>query len=113
MPIQIRGKEYAAPNETGQPGVLGKELVEIEEHFGLDAMTLLATLNSHEPSPFPGYTKTKAFFAFAWICLSRGGEIVSIQDVLDEYSLDEIIDISEEESKKESPALLQAESSNE
>ena len=113
MPIQIRGKVYAAPNETGQPGVLGKELVEIEEHFGLDGITLLGTLESNDPSKFPGYTKSKALFAFTWICLTRGGEVLSIQDVLNDYSLDEIMDISEEEIKKDPTVLLEADLKNE
>lgn len=110
MPINIRGKVYAAPNETGQPGVLGKELVEIEEYFGLDAITLLGTLESSDPSSFPGYTKAKALYAFTWICLTRGGEIVSLKDVLETYSLDDIVDVSEEEPKKDLPALSEAES---
>lgn len=113
MPINIRGKVYAAPNEAGQPGVLGKELVEIEDHFGLDGITLLGTLENNEPSKFAGYTKSKALFAFTWICLTRGGEIVSIQDVLDEYSLDEIVDVTEEEAKKGLPALSEAEPAKE
>ena len=75
MPLTIRGKVYPAPNEDNQPGVLGKELVAIEDHFGLDAITLLSTLESVNPSNFPGYTKAKAMYAFAWIyLLHRSGK---------------------------------------
>lgn len=110
MPLNIRGTVYPAPNEGDQPGVLGKELVAIEDHFGLDAITLLGVLEDVKPSPYPGYTKSKALYAFAWICLTRKGEIVSLQDVLDEYSLDEIVDVTEEtEVKKEVTVSSEAE----
>lgn len=113
MPLSIRGKIYAAPNEGDQPGLLGKELVAIEEHFGLDGMILIAVLNEEKPSPYSGYTKAKAMFAFAWICLTRGGEILSIQDVLDEYSVDELIDLGFDDIKKEAEKLLEADSASE
>ena len=109
MPLNIRGTVYPAPNEGDQPGVLGKELVAIEDHFGLDALTLLGTLESEKPSDYPGYTKSKAMYAFAWICLTRGGVIVSIQDVLDDYSIDELIDLGVDDIKKEVMESLEAE----
>jgi hypothetical protein len=109
MPLNIRGTVYPAPNEDDQPGVLGKELVEIEDHFGLDALTLLGTLEDAKPSAFPGYTKSKALYAFAWICLTRGGVIVSIQDVLNDYSIDELIEVGIDDIKKEAIKSLEAE----
>jgi hypothetical protein len=113
MPLTIRGKSYPAPNEDNQPGVLGKELVAIEDHFGLDAITLLSTLESADPSTFPGYTKAKAMYAFAWICLTRAGEILSINDVLNDYSLDELIEVEESEIKKEVTSLFEEEQKQE
>jgi hypothetical protein len=96
----VRGKSYPSPNEGDQPGLLGKELMAIEDAFGIDALTLFGTLESDKPSTLPGYTKAKAFYALAWICMTRAGEIVSIQDVLNEYSIDEFTD-GEIELKKE------------
>lgn len=113
MPISVRGKVYPAPGEGDQPGMLGKELTAIEDHFGLDAMTLIGTLSDEKPSPYPGYTKAKAMFAFAWICLTRGGEILSIQDVLDEYAIDDIVDMGFDDIKKEAEKLLEVEPASE
>jgi len=100
MALTVRGKSYPSPNEGDQPGLLGKELMAIEDAFGIDALTLFGTLESDKPSTLPGYTKAKAFYALAWICMTRAGEILSIQDVLDEYSIDEFSE-EEVEVKKE------------
>lgn len=100
MPFQIRGKIYHAPNEADQPGLLGKELIQIEDFFGLDALTLLSSLEADKPSTLKGYTRTKALYAFMWICLTRAGEIVSIQDVLDGYSVDEFTEHEADEKKE-------------
>lgn len=113
MPLNIRGKVYYAPNDAGQPGILGKELVAIEDHFGLDAISLISVLDDPKPSPYPGYTKSKALYALAWICLTRGGVIVSIQDVLDDYSVEEFEEAEEVEPKKEVTALSEAEQESE
>ena len=107
MALNIRGKSYPTPNEGDQPGLLGKELMAIEDAFGLDALTLFATLDSSKPSALAGYTKTKAFYALAWVCMVRAGEILSIQDVLNDYSIDDFME-EEIEVKKEQTALSEA-----
>ena len=66
-----------------------RQIIQIEEAFGLDGLTLLSTMASDKPHPNPKYTQIKALYALAWICLSRSGKILSIDDVLDEYSIDE------------------------
>jgi hypothetical protein len=39
-------------------------------------------------------------YALAWIALTRGGEVVSLEDVLNDYALDDF-DFQEEEVKKQ------------
>jgi hypothetical protein len=102
MPLQIRGTTYAIPKEGNEPGPTGREIIEIEDHFELDGLKLMEILGSDGPSGIPGYTRAKAYYAMAWICMTRKGEILSIADVLNEYSIDEFEAIVEgDESPKE------------
>lgn len=112
MPLNIKGKVYPAPNEGDQPGIKGSEMIAIEDHFGLDAILLINELENPKPSIHKGYTKAKAMYAFAWICLTRGGEVVSIQDVLDDYAIDDLVDMDVDDIKKEAMNLLEAEQEN-
>lgn len=101
MALNIRGKSYPLPKENGTPAPTGREIIEIENYFQLDGMSLLAALSVEEGKERPGYTKAKAVYALAWICMTRAGEIVSIADVLNEYGIDEI---TGEDSPKEPTA---------
>lgn len=113
MALNIRGKIYYGPNEGDQPGVLGRELIEIDDHFGLDALTLLSIFDDPKVSTIPGYSRSKAMFALAWICLTRGGEILSIHDVLNDYSIDDFVEAEDEEVKKELTVSSEAEPAQE
>lgn len=112
MPLNIRGKVYPAPLEGDQPGIKGSEMIAIEDHFGLDALLLIGELDNPNPSVHKGYTKAKAMYAFAWICLTRAGEILSLQDVLDDYAVDELVEMEIDDIKKEAINLLEAEQEN-
>lgn len=101
MPLKIRGKIYTIPKEGNEPGPTGREIIEIEDHFELDGLKLLEILGESEPSKLPRYSRAKAYYAMAWICMSRAGEILSIADVLNEYSIDEFEAVEEDEPKKE------------
>jgi hypothetical protein len=90
MPLIIRDKSYPLPKENGSLSPTGREIIEIENHFGLDGLTLLQALSTEEGKERPGYSKVKALYALAWICMVRAGEVVSISDILDEYGIDEI-----------------------
>lgn len=103
MPFIIRDKTYPLPKEDNQPAPTGSEIIAIEEHFDLDGLTLLTILGDQEPSHLKGYSKTKALYALAWICMTRGGEVLSIQNVLDDYSVDEFT-VEEQPAKKEQTA---------
>jgi len=100
MPLVIREKSYTIPKENGSPAPTGREIIEIENVFNLDGLALLGTLASDEPSKLQGYSKVKALYAVAWIAMTRAGETVSIDDVLNEYAIDEI-QLSDEPEKKE------------
>lgn len=89
MPLEIKGKKYPLPKESNQPAPTGREILEIEKFFDLDGLTLLSTLAT-DAKQLPGYTKTKAFYALAWIAMNRGGEIVSISDLLNDVAIDDI-----------------------
>jgi len=91
MPLVIRDKSYDIPKENGSPAPTGREIIEIENAFNLDGLTLLGTLANDEPSKLQGYSKVKALYAVAWIAMSRAGETLSIDDVLNEYAIDEIL----------------------
>lgn len=97
MPLEIKGKVYAAPNEGDQPGITGREIIEIEDYFGLDGLTLIRVLAEDGVPRQKGYTRAKALFALAWVCMARGGEIVSLEDVLNDLSLGDISIVDDEE----------------
>ena len=59
----------------------------IEDYFGLDGLQLLAVFGTDKPAK--GYTRTKALYSLAWVCLNRGGQICSLSDVLAEYAPDD------------------------
>lgn len=105
MPVVIKGKKYTLPNDGTEQGPTGAELVEIEDYFNLDGLILISSLAQENPPK--GYTRTKAIFAMAWIALTRAGEIVSITDVLKDYSIDDFDMYEEDEDTKkvESEAL--------
>jgi hypothetical protein len=91
MPLNIRGESFLLPTENNTPGPTGREVITIEETFGLDGLTLLGTLaDGDKLYPNPAYSKVKALYALAWICMTRAGKILSIDDVLNTYSIDEI-----------------------
>ena len=113
MPLQIRGKIYAIPKEGNEPGPTGRELIEIEDHFELDGLKLMEVLSLDGPSGIPGYSRAKAYYAMAWICMTRKGEILSIADVLNEYSIDEFEAILEDEEGKKEVASVEAVPANE
>jgi hypothetical protein len=98
MPIIIRDKTYPVPGEEGVKGPTGTELAAIEDHYDLDGVMLISSLAQENPPKH--YTRAKAIYSMAWIVLTRAGEIVSIKDVLDEYSIDDFA-WPEEEPKKE------------
>lgn len=89
MPLKLRGKTYLIPNEGNQPAPTGSEIIAIEDHFGLDGIRLIASLQP-KAIEVKGYTKTKALYALAWIALRRAGEVLSIEDVLNDYNIEEI-----------------------
>lgn len=98
MPLIVKGKSYLLPSEGSEKAPTGREIVEIESHFNLDGLILLTALSQDKPPV--GYTKTKGMYALAWIALTRGGEVVSLEDVLNDYALDDF-DFQEEEVKKQ------------
>ena len=102
MPLIIKGKEYQIPNEGTEKGPTGAEIVEIENYFNLDGLILISSLAQEKPPV--GYTKTKAMFAMAWIAMSRAGEILSLHDVLKDYSIDDFDVKWEEEDPKKAVA---------
>jgi hypothetical protein len=100
MPLIIKGKSYPVPSESNQKGPTGSEIIEIENYFNLDGLLLLSSLANDNP-PI-GYTKTKGIYAMAWIALTRAKEIVSISDVLNDYSVDDFDFVDEaDQTKKE------------
>ena len=98
MPLIIKGKSYPIPNETGQRGPTGSEIIEIENYFNLDGLILISSL-AQDKVPV-GYTRTKAMYAMAWIAMTRAGEVLSLTNILDDYSIDDF-DFAEEEEKKD------------
>ena len=100
MPLQIAGKTYPLPKEGNQPAPTGREIIELESYFNLDGLTLLSTL-SPEAKQIPGYTKTKAFYALAWIAMTRAGEVLSIGDLLNDVAIDDIVFVEPDSPKEE------------
>lgn len=90
MPITIKGKSYVAPGENGTSQLTGEELIAIEDHFGLDGLRLFAAMENPDRAP-KGYTITKGLYSLAWVCRTRAGEIVSIDDVLKDTAANDII----------------------
>lgn len=100
MPLIIKGTTYAVPGEAGEGNLTGKEIMAIEDHFGLDGLRLMSCLSGNAPGK--GYTQAKALWALAWVAMTRGGEVVSIDDVLNDLSLDDIT--VEDEDENPTPA---------
>lgn len=98
MPLIVKGKSYSLPSEGSEKAPTGREIVEIESYFNLDGLILLTALTQDKPPA--GYTKTKGMYALAWIALTRAGEILSLEDILNDYALDDF-DFQEEEVKKQ------------
>ena len=95
MPIKIKNTVYPLPGENNSQGFTGREIIEIEEHFGLDGLTLISALSSMTPL-VKGYTRAKALYSVAWICLTRAGEVVSLADVLNDVSINDIEPMDDE-----------------
>lgn len=90
MLLRIKDKTYPLPGDNGQQGVTGAELVAIEDHFkGLDGMELLTSAFTGGAAA-TGYTRVKGLYALAWVAMSRGGEIVSLADVLNDYAVEDL-----------------------
>lgn len=100
MPLKIKDKLYPIPSENGEPGFTGREIIEIEDYFGLDGLMLISALSDQGEPRTKGYTKAKALFALAWVCMVRGGEVVSLDDVLNDYAPD---DFDFEEAQAQDP----------
>jgi hypothetical protein len=81
MALVIEGKAYAIPGESGTALLTGRELIAIEDYFGLDGMRLIGVFAGGKE--VKGYTQVKAIYALAWVCKTRAGEAVSFDDVLD------------------------------
>lgn len=94
MPLTLRGTSYPLPGESGQPSMTGRELIAIEDEFGLDALQLLSSLGD-DAQLKPGYTKSKAFYALAWVAVHRVDKAMTLPRFLDDVALDEI-DIAED-----------------
>lgn len=87
MSLIIKGTKYTMPGEKNEKAVTGKEIIEIEDYFNLDGLVLFQSMAMEKPPV--GYSRTKAMYATAWVVLTRAGEIVSIDDVLCEYSIED------------------------
>lgn len=96
MPIKLNDKTYPLPGEKGSSGFTGAEIIGIEDHFNLDGLTLISALSSTTPSA-KGYTRVKALYAVAWVVMCRAGEICSINDVLNDLSIDQIEPLDDDE----------------
>ena len=102
MPIKLKDELFAMPGENDTQGPTGREIMGIEETFGLDGLELLGVLEGEKLHANPAYSRTKALYSLAWICLTRAGKILSLDDVLNTYSIDEIRPMDDEtESKKD------------
>lgn len=108
MKLSIKGESFPIPNQDGEKGPTGAELVAIEDHYGLDAITLLSVMAGGGEKLPAIYTRTKAMYAMAWIILTRAGKVYSLQDVLNEFALDDFEMVEEEEEAKKEVANLSA-----
>lgn len=105
MPLQIKDEVYAVPGEGSEPNVSGREIMNIEDALGLDGLSLLGLLASEtELHPNPKYTRNKAIYAVAWICLVRSGKVLSLDNVLDTYTIGDFKFIGEDPKKAETAA---------
>jgi len=106
MPLIVRGESFNLPGENDTQNVTGREIIAIEDAFGLDGLTLLGILGEdetdpmHKPHPNPAYSKIKALYALTWVCMTRAGKILSLDDVLNNYGIDEISSTDSDEAKK-------------
>lgn len=104
MPIKLKDEVFPMPGEDNTPNATGREIIAIEDHFALDGLELLTVLEDWEKlHTNPAYSRIKALYALAWIVLTRSGKILSIDDVLNTYSVSDIQPI-EVEAKKEQTA---------
>ena len=95
MPLTLRGTTYPLPGEGEHSTFTGRELMAIEDEFGLDALQLMSSLAA-DAKPQPGYTRAKAFFALAWSAVHRVDPTWTLARFLNEVALDEI-DVAEEQ----------------
>jgi len=102
MPIKLKETVYLLPGEKGSAGFTGSEIIGIEDHFNLDGLTLISALSTTTPAA-KGYTRVKALYAVAWVVMCRAGEICSINDVLNDLSIDEIEPLDDEEDLGKAP----------
>lgn len=92
MPLIVRGVSYSQPGEDGQRGPTGSEIDIIETHFHVEFADLMAQLlgEDHRPPARPGCTSTRALYSWCWITLHRADPNVTLQQVMDEYGIDEL-----------------------
>lgn len=81
----------------------GRELVSIEDAFGLDALALLSALNPNTAER-PGYTRGKALYALAWISKHRVDPSQTFDAFLDSVDLGQI-DFEDEENPTNAASL--------
>jgi len=105
MPLQIKDEVFAIPGEGSEPNVSGREINNIEDALGLDGLSLLGLLASEDAlHPNPKYTRSKAIYAVAWICLVRAGKVLSFDNVLDSYTIGDFKFLGEDPKKSETAA---------
>lgn len=89
MPLVLRETRYPLPGEGHEQSITGRELIAIEDAFGVDALTLLSSLSPDIPER-PGYTRSKALFALAWVAVHRVNKDMTLDAMLDTVSVDEL-----------------------
>ena len=89
MPIIIKGETFTIPSEAGTPALTGREIVGIEDAFGLDGLTLMRVIGEDSEHPNPKYTQSKALYALAWVVMNRAGKKLSMDEVLDGYTIED------------------------
>lgn len=92
MPLVVRDVTYAQPGEDGQRGPTGTEIDTIETHFHVEFADLMAQLLAPDQRPpaGPGSTATRALYSWCWIVLHRADPTLTLQQVMDEYGIDEL-----------------------
>lgn len=93
MPLVVRDVTYSQPGEDGQRGPTGTEIDTVETHFQVEFADLMAQLLApdHRPPARPGCTSTRALYAWCWIVLHRTDLNLTLQQVMDEYGIDELL----------------------